>query len=198
MGGPLNHPVIFGMMFFYKPASYWGTPIDGTPHYLFPQMFQKTWLCVPGCQELCHTDADWRKECCPTCELRNCNAYLETFCKKTQFPLPSFETVIPTASVIFGGLVTAVKPSWAAKENIHSETYSLLIDRYIQDPVEKDCVFNAVVTMPAVEEKAKWAVQWMSPLTKCNGHASCTGRNGDWAKNHFFEENWWNLCRLRG
>lgn len=49
-----------------------------------------------------------------------------------------------------------------AMENIHSETYSLLIDRYIQDPVEKDCVFNAVVTMPAVEEKAKWAVQWMS------------------------------------
>ena len=48
------------------------------------------------------------------------------------------------------------------QENIHSETYSLLIDRYIQDPVEKDRVFNAVVTMPAVEEKAKWAVQWMS------------------------------------
>ena len=50
------------------------------------------------------------------------------------------------------------------EENIHSETYSLLIDRYIQDPVEKDKVFNAIVTMPAVEEKAKWAVQWMSPL----------------------------------
>lgn len=49
-----------------------------------------------------------------------------------------------------------------AMENIHSETYSLLIDRYIQDPVEKDKVFNAIVTMPAVEEKAKWAVQWMS------------------------------------
>lgn len=50
------------------------------------------------------------------------------------------------------------------EENIHSETYSLLIDRYIQDPVEKDKVFNAIVTMPAVEEKAKWAVQWMSSL----------------------------------
>ncbi|CAK9098473.1 Ribonucleoside-diphosphate reductase small chain (Ribonucleotide reductase R2 subunit) (Ribonucleotide reductase small subunit) [Durusdinium trenchii] len=49
-----------------------------------------------------------------------------------------------------------------AMENIHSETYSLLIDRYIKDPVEKDRVFNAIVTMPAVEEKAKWAVQWMS------------------------------------
>jgi len=47
----------------------------------------------------------------PTCGLRSCNAYLEAFCTKTQFPLPSFETVIPTASVIFGGLVTPVKPS---------------------------------------------------------------------------------------
>lgn len=48
------------------------------------------------------------------------------------------------------------------QENIHSETYSLLIDRYISDPTEKDQVFNAVATMPAVEEKAKWALQWMS------------------------------------
>ena len=56
-----------------------------------------------------------------------------------------------------------------SKENIHSETYSLLIDRYIKDPVEKDRVFNAIVTMPAVEEKAKWAVQWMSSLQRKKG-----------------------------
>merc|ERR1711957_516768 len=47
-------------------------------------------------------------------------------------------------------------------ENIHSETYSLLIEQYIRDPVEKDRVFDAIHTMPAIEEKANWAIQWMS------------------------------------
>jgi len=49
-----------------------------------------------------------------------------------------------------------------AMENIHSETYSLLIEQYIKDPVEKESVFNAIATMPAVAEKAQWAVQWMT------------------------------------
>merc|ERR1712032_1476154 len=49
-----------------------------------------------------------------------------------------------------------------AMENIHSETYSLLIEQYIRDPAEKDTVFNAIHTMPAIQEKAKWAVQWMN------------------------------------
>jgi ribonucleotide reductase beta subunit family protein with ferritin-like domain len=47
-------------------------------------------------------------------------------------------------------------------ENIHSETYSLLIEQYVKDPVEKEHVFNAIETMPAVQEKARWAVQWMN------------------------------------
>merc|ERR1712107_700625 len=45
-----------------------------------------------------------------------------------------------------------------AMENIHSETYSLLIEQYIRDPVEKDRVFNAIQTMSPVQEKAQWAV----------------------------------------
>jgi len=49
-----------------------------------------------------------------------------------------------------------------AMENIHSETYSLLIEQYIRDPAEKDKVFDAIHTMPAVEAKARWAVQWMN------------------------------------
>merc|ERR1712099_200017 len=49
-----------------------------------------------------------------------------------------------------------------AMENIHSETYSLLIEQYIRDPVEKAGIFNAIETMPAVREKARWAVQWMN------------------------------------
>lgn len=46
-------------------------------------------------------------------------------------------------------------------ENIHSETYSLLIDTYIADPVEKDRLFRAIDTIPAVKEKADWALKWM-------------------------------------
>jgi ribonucleoside-diphosphate reductase beta chain len=46
-------------------------------------------------------------------------------------------------------------------ENIHSETYSLLIDTYIQDPEEKDRLFRAIDTIPAVKEKAEWALKWV-------------------------------------
>jgi ribonucleoside-diphosphate reductase subunit M2 len=49
-----------------------------------------------------------------------------------------------------------------AMENIHSETYSLLIEQYIKDPEEKNMVFNAISTMPPIREKAEWAVQWMN------------------------------------
>merc|ERR1711881_167260 len=48
-----------------------------------------------------------------------------------------------------------------AMENIHSETYSLLIEQYIREPSEKERIFDAIHTMPAVREKAQWAVQWM-------------------------------------
>jgi len=44
-------------------------------------------------------------------------------------------------------------------ENIHSETYSLLIDTYIKDPVEKDHLLHAVDTVPCVGEKAEWAIR---------------------------------------
>ncbi len=47
-------------------------------------------------------------------------------------------------------------------ENIHSETYSLLIDTYIKDPVEKDHLFHAMETVPAVTKKAEWALRWIS------------------------------------
>jgi ribonucleoside-diphosphate reductase beta chain len=46
-------------------------------------------------------------------------------------------------------------------ENIHSETYSLLIDTYVKDPVEKDKLFNAVETMDCVKKKADWALRWI-------------------------------------
>lgn len=46
-------------------------------------------------------------------------------------------------------------------EDIHSETYSLLIDTYIQAPAEKQRLFNAVQTMPCIASKAEWAFAFM-------------------------------------
>ncbi len=48
-----------------------------------------------------------------------------------------------------------------AIENIHSETYSLLIDTYIKDPKEKDYLFNAIEHMDLVRKKADWALRWI-------------------------------------
>ena len=48
-----------------------------------------------------------------------------------------------------------------AIENIHSETYSLLIDKYIKDNDEKMHLFNAIETIPCVSKKANWAIKWM-------------------------------------
>jgi len=46
-------------------------------------------------------------------------------------------------------------------ENIHSETYSLLIDAYIKDPKEKSRLFNAIETVDCVKKKAEWALRWI-------------------------------------
>jgi len=66
----------------------------------------------------------------------------------------STEIQIPEARAFYGFQI--------AMENIHSETYSLLIEQYIKDAAEKDKVFDAIHTMPPVKEKAEWALQWMN------------------------------------
>lgn len=48
-----------------------------------------------------------------------------------------------------------------AIEQVHSETYSLLIDTYERNPDEKEKLFNAVNTFPAIQEKAAWAMKWI-------------------------------------
>ena len=48
-----------------------------------------------------------------------------------------------------------------AMENIHSETYSLLIDTYIKNKTEKDKLFNAINEFECIEKKAKWATKWI-------------------------------------
>jgi ribonucleoside-diphosphate reductase beta chain len=49
-----------------------------------------------------------------------------------------------------------------AMENIHSLMYSLLIDTYVSNPNEKDECFNAIDRLPAVQKKAKWALEWIT------------------------------------
>merc|ERR1711870_182127 len=66
----------------------------------------------------------------------------------------STEVQLPEARAFYGFQM--------AMENIHSETYSLLVEQYIRDPAEQEEVFNAIATMPAVKEKAEWAIQWMN------------------------------------
>ena len=46
-------------------------------------------------------------------------------------------------------------------ENIHSETYSLLIDTYIKDEKEKSILFKAIENFPAIAKKAEWALKWV-------------------------------------
>lgn len=48
-----------------------------------------------------------------------------------------------------------------AIENIHSETYSLLIDTYVKNSVEKDRLLHAIDTMDLVKKKAEWALRWI-------------------------------------
>jgi ribonucleoside-diphosphate reductase beta chain len=50
-------------------------------------------------------------------------------------------------------------------ENIHSETYSLLIDSYIKDKQEQLNLFNAIETIPAIKKKAEWAMRWIEKGT---------------------------------
>jgi len=63
------------------------------------------------------------------------------------------DVTIPEARCFYGFQI--------AIENIHAETYSLLIDTYIKDPVEKDGLFNAIETLDCVKKKANWAMDWI-------------------------------------
>ena len=64
------------------------------------------------------------------------------------------EVQVPEARCFYGFQVMM--------ENIHSETYSLLIDTYIRDPAEKHRLLNALETVPAVAKKGEWALKWIN------------------------------------
>ena len=63
------------------------------------------------------------------------------------------EIQIPEARAFYGFQI--------AMENVHSETYSLLIDIYIKDPKEKARLFMAHTTIPAIRKKSEWALRWI-------------------------------------
>ena len=50
-------------------------------------------------------------------------------------------------------------------ENIHSETYSILIDSFIKDNREKTKLFEAIDNFPCIKKKANWAIKWMESDT---------------------------------
>jgi hypothetical protein len=50
-----------------------------------------------------------------------------------------------------------------AVKNIHSKTYSLLIDTYVKDPVKKMHLLRAIETVPCIQQKAQWALRWCDP-----------------------------------
>lgn len=54
-----------------------------------------------------------------------------------------------------------------AIENIHSEMYSLLIETYITDAMEKDRLFNAIENIPCIQRKANWAQKWIKDEYAC-------------------------------
>ena len=64
------------------------------------------------------------------------------------------EVQLPEARCFYGFQI--------AMENIHSETYSLLIDTYIKDAAQRAHLFNAIDTVPCVQQKAEWALRWIS------------------------------------
>ncbi|KAM0673103.1 Ribonucleoside-diphosphate reductase subunit M2 B [Gurleya vavrai] len=69
------------------------------------------------------------------------------------------EVQIPEARCFYGFQI--------AIENIHSEMYSLLIETYITDSNEKKRLFNAINTIPCIEEKARWALKWINDTNSC-------------------------------
>jgi len=69
---------------------------------------------------------------------------VERFCNDIQ---------VPEAKCFYGFQI--------AMENIHSETYSLLIDTLVKDSSKKQSLFNAIETIPSVKRKAEWALKWI-------------------------------------
>ena len=64
------------------------------------------------------------------------------------------EIQIPEARFFYGFQI--------AIENIHSETYTMLLEAFIKDPIEQEHLFNAIETIPCIKRKAEWALKWIN------------------------------------
>ena len=51
-------------------------------------------------------------------------------------------------------------------EAIHSETYSLILDRYVKDPNQKLSMFKAIENVKSIKKKAEWVSKWTDPESK--------------------------------
>jgi ribonucleoside-diphosphate reductase subunit M2 len=69
---------------------------------------------------------------------------IERFCKEVQ---------VPEAKFVYGFQI--------AMENVHSETYALLLDTYVTDADEKERCLHAITTIPCIKKKADWALKWI-------------------------------------
>jgi hypothetical protein len=67
------------------------------------------------------------------------------------------EVTLPEARCFYGFLI--------AVKNIHNKTYLLLIDTYVKDPSKKTHLLRAIKTIPSVQHKAQWALEWCNPAT---------------------------------
>jgi ribonucleoside-diphosphate reductase subunit M2 len=65
----------------------------------------------------------------------------------------SGEVQVPEARCFYGFQIMM--------ENVHAETYSLLIDTYIKEPAQRTHLFNAIDTIPCIRKKADWAIRWI-------------------------------------
>ena len=64
------------------------------------------------------------------------------------------EIQVPEASFFYGVQMMM--------ESVHSETYSLLIDTYVEDRAEKTDILRSIQTVPCIQKKAEWALSWIS------------------------------------
>lgn len=115
--------------------------------------------------DLAHDMSDWRK--LSNDERHFIKSVLAFFAASDGIVLENLagrfmvDVQIPEARCFYGFQI--------AMENIHSEMYSLLIDTYVQNEEEKTRLLHAIETIPSVQQKAQWALKWMSSTDRTFG-----------------------------
>ncbi|THV08664.1 hypothetical protein K435DRAFT_825085 [Dendrothele bispora CBS 962.96] len=128
---------------------------------LFPIQYQPIWQMYKKAQasfwtseeiDLSHDTVDWNTRL--TANERYFISHILAFFAASDVERFSNEVQIAEARSFYGFQIMM--------ENVHSETYSLLIDTYIKDLDQRQYLFDAVETIPCVKRKAEWALRWIS------------------------------------